>query len=329
MREPSVYRPIILRSLKTAWSHRELWIFALLASFAGTGVIVNDVLKQARLMYAPTIDSIGTIAGDFVQFLHTYFTNLITAGESKVLLTAAGAVLVLVAFATIVVASQQIVLVAAHRAVRRKKRLSWREILRSLHHVHFLRVFGIDALFRLLMFIIMTGTGLLLRELVMTNSLDALLAITIAAATLFLGFALNIIAMFALIGVAREELSILSAIHEAIERLLRHPLISFEVSALLFAANLVLSLVYIFGIAIIAAPIALLFAEALNSASYAGLLAVSFGGIFVLIMWTAVTAGFTTTFTYCAWTELIDRLERLPFHPRIHHYSKKLLKPTK
>ena len=329
MPETPVYRPILLRSLRTAWTHRELWIFALLASFAGTGVIVNDVLKQARIAFSPTIDSLGVVAGDFVQFLSTYFSNLIVSGERNVILTAAVATAVLILLVIAIVAAQQIILIAAHRAVRRKKRLSWREMLSGLRHVHFLRIFGIDALFRLLLFIIMTGTGLLLRNLVLSQSLDAMLAMILAAGTLFLAFALNIIAMFALIGVAREELSILSAIHEAIERFLRHSLIAFEVAALLFAANLVLSVVYLFGLTLISIPVALLFAEALSTSSYAGLMTVSIGGIFAFVTWTAVAGGYMTTFTYTAWTELVDRMERLPFHPRIHHYSKKLLKPTK
>lgn len=323
--EPSVYRPMFLRALKTAWIHKELWLFALLASIAGTGVIVNDVLKQARIMFAPTVETYQGLVGNVWVFVITYLRNLVVAGEEYLIASSFAVVIVLLSAAFLVAASQQILLVAAHRAVKRKKRLSIRATIQSVHHLHVFRVLGIDLLFRLAAFIIMTAAGLLLRNLMVSNNLDALLAVLLSAVTLAIAFGLNVMAMFALVGVAREQLTILSALREGVERLVRHPIISFETAALLFAANLVFSIVYLIGLGFLAVPSGLLFAEAIGTGSLAAMVLVAALTLVAFMCWTIASAGFATTFTYATWTELVDRLERSPFTPRIHAYSRRLV----
>jgi len=324
--EPSVYRPIILRSLKAAWAHKELWPFALIASLAGTGVVVNDVLKQARIMFTPTIESYQGLLGNSLAFVVNYLQNLILAGDGYMLGVSFGIVIVILLLVTIIAITQQMILVAMHRAVRRKKHLSWHEILRSMRHLHVFRVLGIDLVFSLLAVIILTGSGLLLRNLVFTNQFDLLVALTFSALTLGIAFALNIVAMFALIGVAREELTFFKSIHEGAQRLVRHPVIAFEMSAVLFAANLLFSLVFLLGLAILAAPSALLFAEALSTGSLLAAIIVAVGSLIVFIAWTATSVGFATTFTYAVWIELIERLDKTSFTPRIHAYSRRLVR---
>ena len=324
--EPSVYRPIMLRSLRTAWAHKELWLFAFIASIAGTGVIINDVLKQARVLFAPTVETYQGLLGNTVAFVVNYIRNLLLAGDGYILGTSFAIVFVFVALAFIVATAQQLVLVAMHRAVRRKKQLPWRELLRSIHHLHAIRVLGINLIFRLSAFIVLTGSGLLLRNLVVAGNVDMLIALAFSALTLGVAFALNIIAMFSLIGVAREELPFFQALHEGMERLLRHPVISFEVSALLFAANLVLSLVFLLGLAILAAPSALLFAEAISTNSVLATILVGVGSLLAFMTWSIISVGFATTFTYAVWTELIERLDKTSFTPRIHAYSRKLVR---
>lgn len=326
--ESSVYRPMIVKALTTAWTHKELWPFALLASLAGTGVIVNDVLKQARIMFAPSVETYQGVVGNAWVFIITYLRNLVVAGEDYLVASSFAVVLVVVSAAFIIAASQQILLVAMHRAVKRKKRLKLRETLQSVHHLHVLRVVGVDLLFRLAAFIVMTGAGLLLRNLMVESNIDAMLAILLSAATLAIAFALNIIAMFALVGVAREELTIGRALREGMERLIRNPIVAGETAAILFAINLVLSFAYLLGLAFLAAPSALLFAEAISGGSLVAMIVVGILSLLALIVWTGVSAGFATTFTYATWTELVERCERSPFTPRIHAYSRRLI-PSK
>lgn len=324
--EPSVYRPIMLRSLKTAWAHKELWLFALIASLAGTGVVINDVLKQARILFAPTVETYQGLLGNSIAFIINYVRNLLLAGDGYIIGTSFAVVFTFIAIAFIVATSQQLVLVAMHRAVRRKKQLPWRELLKGIHHLHAIRVLGINLVFRLSAFIVLTGSGLLLRNLVIAGNVDILIALAFSALTLGVAFAMNIIAMFSLIGVAREELPFFQALREGMERLLRHPVISFEVSALLFAVNLVFSLCFLLGLAILAAPSALLFAEAISTNSLAAIIVVAVGSLVAFIAWTAASVGFATTFTYAVWTELIERLDKTSFTPRIHAYSRKIVR---
>lgn len=317
---------MFLRSLKTAWRHKELWPFALMACLAGTGVVVNDVLKQAQVAFAPTVETYQGLFGNGITFVLTYVRNLIAAGDNYLIGVGLAVGFGLFLLGVVIAASQQLVLVAMHRAVRRKKRLAWHEILRGMHHFHVFRVLGINLLFRIAAIIVLTGSGLVLRSLVLSTQFDMLLAIAFSALTLGVAFALNIIAMLSLIGVAREELPFLYALHEGVQRLLRGPVVAFEMSALLFAVNLVLTLVFILGLALITAPNALLFAEAIANGSLASMLIVATTSIVAFVAWTGVVIGFGTTFTYAMWTELVEKLDRTPFTPRIHAYSRRLVR---
>ncbi len=319
---------MVMRSLATAWNHKELWLFALFASLAGTGVIVNDVLKQARVMFAPTVETYQGLVGNAWLFVLTYVRNLVVAGTDYLIASGVAVMVAIAAGAFIIAASQQVLLVAMHRAAKRKKRLTLRQTLQSVHHIHALRVLGIDLLFRVAAFIVMTGGGLLLRDLAIGGFIDTLLAVALSAITLAVGFVLNIMSMFSLIGVAREELTIVAALREGMERFVRNPVIAFETAAILFAMNLALSLIFLLGLGFFAAPSAILFAEAIAAGSLTAVMLVGALTLAVFVTWTVVLAGFATTFTYAMWVELVERLERLPFAPRIHSYSRRLI-PSK
>lgn len=324
--EPSVYRPMFSRSIATAWRHKELWPFAIIACLAGTGIVVNDVLKQAQVVFAPTVATYQGLFGNAITFALTYLRNLVTAGDNYLIGVGLTVAVILLALGIIIAAAQQLVLVAMHRAVRRKKRLAWHEILRGMHHFHVFRVLGINLVFRIAAVIVLTGSGLLLRNLVLSSSFDTLLAIAFSALTLGVAFALNIIAMFSLIGVAREELPFLAALHEGAQRLLRNPIVAFEMSAMLFAVNLILTIVFVLGLALMAAPSALMFAEAIGNGSLTAMILVATASVVGFVAWTGIVIGFATTFTYAVWTELVEKLDRAPFTPRIHAYSRRLVR---
>lgn len=317
---------MFLRSIQAAWRHKELWPFALIASLAGTGVVVNDVLKQARMMFAPTVETYQGLFGNAISFAITYIKSLIMAGDTYLIGAGFTVALVVLMLGIVIAIAQQLVLVAMHRAVRRKKRLSWHEILRGMRHLHVFRVLGINLVFRIAAIIVLTGSGLVLRNLVVSTQLDMALGLGFAAITLGVAFALNIVAMFSLIGIAREDLPFLSALHEAMQRLLRNPVIAFEMSAMLFAVNLLLTVVFMLGLALLAAPSALLFAEAIGNGSLAGMMTIATVSVIAFVAWTGIVIGFATTFTYAVWTELVEKLDRAPFTPRIHAYSRRLVR---
>lgn len=323
MKHKPVYRPMLWRALQTAWIHKELWPFALLAGVAGSGVIVNDLIRQSQIALTPNPGALTMMGGEVGNFVQRYMQLVITSGDTHMLYSILGALLILVSGGFLVVLCQQLLLVALHRAVHKKKRLTGRDLLRSLKHHHFLRILGVDLFFHVLIFIVLGGGGMLMRNLPTTIPSAGALAILIAAGTLFIAFILNIITMLTLIAVGQERVTIIQGVLEAIDRFLRHPLVACETALLVFATNLALTVAYMFGMALIGIPFGLLFAEALANTSLLGMGLTALFGALAAVMFTVLAAGFATTFTYSVWTLLAEQLDRMPFGSRFHHHIQK------
>lgn len=323
--ESPIYRPMLWRALQTAWNHKELWPFALLAGFAGTGVVVNDLIQQAEIALTPGIDIANAIGGSFVLFIQSYAGLVLSSGTPNILAATLGICAVIAGGTFLVTLSQQVLLVAMHRSVHRKKQLTGRDLLRTLHHHHFLRILGVDLLFHVGIFIVLGGGGALIRDLPTSIPAGGATAILLAAATLFIAFVLNIITMLTLIAVGEERVSILDGIQEGCERFMRHPLVACEVALLVFAANLALTIAFFFGLTVLALPTGLLFAEALSQGSLSIMIGIALVGTFSATVFTVCMAGFMTTFTYAVWTLLAEYLDRAPFGSRFHHHTRRTL----
>jgi len=317
-----IYRPILWRALQTAWSHKELWPFALLAGLAGTGVVVNDLLKQASITLSPGIDIADMLGGSFASFVLSYTQLVIVSGTSNIIAATLGFCSVLAGGTFLIVLCQQVLLVAMHRAVHRKEKLTGRELLKTLHHHHFLRILGADLLFHVMIFLVLGGGATLIRSLPTSVPTSGAIAILLAAATLFVAFVLNVITMLTLIAVGEGQTSITDALQEGAARFLRHPLVSCEVALLVFAANLILTIIFFFGLTVIAIPIGILLAEALVQGSLGMMLGVSFVGTIIVVFFVVAMAGFMTTFTYAVWTLFAEYLDRAPFASRFHHHTR-------
>lgn len=322
--ESPIYRPMLWRALQTAWEHKELWPFAVLAGLAGTGVVVNDLLQQAEIALTPGIDIVNIIGGDFATFIRSYAGLILSSGTSHIIAATLGICAIILGGSFIVTLCQQLLLVAMHRSVHRKKRLTGRDLLRALHHHHFLRILGVDLLFHVGIFIVLGGGGALIRELPTNIPAGGATAILLAAATLFVAFVLNVIAMLTLIAVGEEHVSIIDGIQEGCARFMRHPLVACEVALLVFAANLALTLAFFFGLTVIALPTGFLFAEALAQTSLSIMIGIALFGTFAAMVFTVCMAGFMTTFTYAVWTLLAEYLDRAPFASRFHHHTRRV-----
>lgn len=322
--ESPIYRPMLWRALQTAWAHKELWPFAVLAGLAGTGVVVNDLLQQAEIALTPGIDVVNAIGGNFAMFIRSYAGLVLSSGAAHIITATLGICAVIAGGAFLITLCQQILLVAMHRSVHRKKRLTGRDLLRTLHHHHFLRILGVDLLFHVGIFIVLGGGGALIRDLPTSIPAGGATAILLMAATLFVAFVLNVIAMLTLIAVGEERTSILDGIQEGIARFMRHPLVASEVALLVFAANLVLTIAFFFGLTLLALPTGFLFAEALSQGSLGIMIGIAFVGTFVGLIFTVCMAGFMTTFTYAVWTLLAEYLDRAPFGSRFHHHTRRV-----
>lgn len=316
---------MLWRALQTAWGHKELWPFALLAGLAGTGVVVNDLLQQAEIALTPGIDVANMLGGSLAQFITSYAGLVLSSGTGHIVTATLGFCAIIGSATFLIVLCQQILLVAMHRAVHRKEKLTGRELLKTLHHHHFLRILGADLLFHVAIFLVLGGGGELIRSLPLTLPAGGATAILLAAATLFVAFVLNVIAMLTLIAVGEEHTSITDALQEGTARFLRHPLVSCEVALLVFAANLVLTIGFLFGLSVLAIPLGILLAEALSQGLLTMMIGVSFVGTLIVVFFTVAMAGFMTTFTYAAWTLLAEYLDRSPFASRFHHHTCKAI----
>lgn len=318
-----IYRPMLWRALQTAWAHKELWPFALLAGLAGTGVVINDLVQQASIAFTPSVSVSALFGGDALTFFQQYLRLVIGSGTTHLPLSILSILAVMIGGLFLVTLCQQLLFVAIHRAVHQKTRLTGRALLQSLHHHHFLRMLGVDMLFHVVIYLVLGGGGLLLRNFP-AFAFSEIFAIALAAAILFVSFVLNVIFMLTLIAVGEEHVSITDGIIEGVMRFLRHPLVSCEVALLVFAANLVMTVGYLFGLAIISIPFGLLFAEALSRSSLFLMIALAFFGTLAAVMFTVLSAGFMTTFTYAMWTLLADYLDRAPFASRFHSHTRRL-----
>lgn len=315
-----IYRPMLWHALKTAWQNKGLWPFAIFAGLAGSGVVVNDLLQQAQIALSPKDNLITMFGGNIGTFVQQYAKLVISSGTDNIIYTVIGALIILLGGAFLVVLCQQLLLVALHKAVHKKTRLTSRELLHSLHHHHFLRILGVDLLFHVLIFLVLGGGGTLMRNLPLDFPAAGTITVILAAGTLFIAFVLNILTMLTLIAVGEERVNIVNGILEGVDRFLRHPLVACETALLVFATNLCLSILYLFGLCILSIPIGLLFAEAINQAALFPMIIISFIGILATTIFTILTAGFMTTFTYSIWTLLAEQLDRSPFTSRFHHH---------
>lgn len=320
-----IYRPMLWRALSTAWAHKELWPFALLAGLMGSGVIVNDLLQQAQIALTPNLGVGAFLGGDIGVFFERYASLILSSGTKSIVLTVIGTIAILASGVFLIVLCQQVLLTAIRRAIQKKTKLTGRDLLRSLHHHHYLRILGSNAIFHVLIYIVLGGGGVLMRNVSMTYSYGDSLAVIIAAITLFLAFVLNILSMLTLIAVGQERATLFTGFLEALDRFLRHPLVACETALLVFATNFFLSIGYLLGLCLLAFPIGLLFSEALNTGTLFGVMAIAFFGTLTVTIFTIFTAGFMTTFTYSMWTLLAHTLDSSPFKSRFHHHIRQRL----
>ena len=308
------------RALVTAWNHKELWPFALLAGLTGSGVIVNDLIQQAELALTPERSLGALFGGDLGSFFQRYIGLVASSGSTHIAETIIGATAVLLGGGFLIILCQQLLLVALHRAVHRKTKLTGRELLQSLWHHHFLRILGVDLLFHVLIYLVLGGGGTLMRTLPISDAASGAVSILLAAATLFVAFVLNIIAMLTLVAVGEEHVTILTGFLEGLDRFLRNPLVACETALLVFATNLGLTLGYLFGLGLLAIPFGFLFSEAVQQGTLLAIVLVAFFTALFAVIFTILAAGFMTTFTYSVWILLTEQLERAPFGSRFHHH---------
>lgn len=319
------YRPLFKRSLRTAWTHRELWPVAAIAGLAGTGAVVNDVLNQAKLAAeVPTSNFSQAFAN--LHVLSVYRDNVIFASPEQITISTLILLFIGVLIVFAVAACQQVMLRVAHRAMTNKAPLTFKAIRRELMHPRLLRFVGLDLFLKLMVINLMIATTVLLSQLhVGTIISDAVFGTIFSAAAVSIALSLNVVVMLALINVARKDASIAEALLSAWKLYRAHPLICLEMSLMLFAVNLLISIVYDGTILVLGVPAVYSFATALQAGSmfgYVGLVALA---TIIVVTVTLIFAGFSTTFTYAAWSGLAEHLDKKALVPRAIVHGQRLV----
>jgi hypothetical protein len=135
-----------------------------------------------------------------------------------------------------------------------------------------------------------------------------------------------VLEVFSLIQVAKANDGLVDAMQDGWKLFSDHKAVSLEMSAVLFGINFLITVAYVLGIVVIAVPFLFLFGLAISSGSLTAVSAVSLGLIVSFLTFTIGTAGFVTTFTLSAWTELVYKLSKAksPVRARLHTHTARL-----
>jgi|GEM_PF-1503823 hypothetical protein len=321
-----VYRPILKKAFATAWFHRELWPLAAIAGILGTGTAVNDILAFIRNTVLSQSGSSAASTDVYVVF-QGYF-NLFIGGNLQYAL---GSFLIFFGLClmglVILLGSQHAILRTVHRAAAKKQKVSARVLVNEMSHMRFRRLFVLNAFFKLLTVNLLVATGFLLANLsAETVVTDAAFGFIFALFSLGVILVLNIIGVFSLIAVTRDNASTTDALEEAVETFSSHPIVSLEMSVILFGLNFCFTVLYIAVLLMSITPALSLLSSAIETGSLITVSAVSIFTLLVFFMFTIAFGGFVTAFTYSAWTELSYKIMRVKkLHPRLHLHGKRLL----
>lgn len=321
-----IYRPIFKQALGTAWKHRELWPIAAIAGIAGTGVVINDLLSQAKLATAlPASGLRGLIANQ--KLVSLSWDQVFHVSLSNLTLSAVIALVVVVALLYVIIACQQVMLRVVHGAMKRSSHLHWPELKQAFLHPRTWRFFTLDLATKLFVTNLMIAASTLLILLrVNMNIFDGLFGVIFMTGVVTIALSVNILVMLALIGVTRQDLSLGQALSYAWHTYTNNTAVCLEMSMMLFGINFLLSTAYQGTLVIMGIPTVFTFVAALTSGSWVlySLLVAIVAALFLTI--TLAFAGFATTFTYATWVDLAERLSKKTVTPRMIAHTKHLMK---
>ncbi len=320
-----LYRPLLSRALATAWFHRELWPLAAIAGLAGTGTVLNDVLTQANAALA--FPETGDGAVGFVSFLQIYFSHLMVANPQNAVVSFFLFACIGLAAFLLIIGAQHTLLRALHRAAANKAPVPFQTLVTEAKHPRFIRMLVINVFFKLLIVnTLLVGTFLLQTFHVNAVVSDAVFAFIFACSIVMVVLFLNVLSVLTLIEATRSDTGIVASMEKAWKTLNANPLVCIEMSAMLFAADLIFSLLYVVALVVLAVPFALLFAFAVSIGSLLAISIISLAFVVIGVTMTISTAGFITAFTFSAWTELSYKLAKTKaVSARVHEHAARLI----
>jgi hypothetical protein len=313
-----VYETFITRAWKTTHDHKELWFFGILTSWIASGSILITVIRQilhVRPASEVTVSSLEyALAGE--PIITSFAKNLIALSTPQFLLTISLMIFLAIVLVIITIGAQQVLVNGVHRSARKKKHLTAAQLLAELKHLHFWRLFALNALVIIATLIITSLASLLLSALISESlTLNFLVYIGIYAVTLPPLLLANIMGMSSIIHMIRKDTSIDEALHYGYHIIKKHWLVALELSIILLFINAVAAIIVGIVLAVLVFIMTSVFFAALFSGSV--FLTTLVGALtFILGIGTIVfITGIITTFNYSAWTYMLERLDRFHIVP--------------
>lgn len=320
-----VYRKLLWRAWKSTWQHKLLWFLGFFAGLATTGAITNDVLQLAPKM-APGNFSWQTLkeSWDSFAFGQTYIATLMTGQFGQILITLAVSVCALLSLIFLILVAQHLVINHVHRAASNKKRLSVRAMIKEIEGVHVGRLFALNVLSRMALIIVLLVGALLMRNLLAVTAQNVQIFAALGVYTLILpaAFTINAVAITAIIHTIRKNDSLATSLQSATTFFAKHWLAAVEFSAILFLINFGASLLSLAGLYLTSLIVISLFTAAAGSLALLTLAAAI--STMIIMFFIVVIGGMMTTYNYSAWTEFLQRFERLPAQARSEHVAHRL-----
>ena len=318
----AIYRPLLREAWRLTWERKTLWVFGIFAGVLSTGGVVEVCMRTFREMESTSHLLWQLLHGTFLgaETFGAYVHQLLLLSPTRI--TVMGTVLIILVLLLLVVAIRSQASLVTGLFASREPFLAetWHEGRHS-----FWSLVGLHVLTRLLHGLIVILTAL---PLVLFLS-DSTFQHAILFFVLFLIFfpltlMTSFVSTLTIIHIVRERLGLLEAIHASIRLFMRHWLVTFELSFVLFGVVSLAAIVFITLLLLLAVPYSILVTLALFT-SLPSMFMIVFGlGVLLLACLILAFTGGVVSFQHAVWiafyrrmnhkiqaTKLLAKLERL------------------
>ncbi len=317
------YLTIFKKAFTTTIRHKELWVFGIFAAIINNGAVfhrVFDIFWKLQPADKIGMDMVGKKISN-MPWIVNYIETTIQTDAWRATIMIFGLVVLFSLIAFIIISSQQILIIGVHRSAKRRKKLNLKKLLKQLSHGKFWSIFATDAITIIATIIILGISTFPLALLINGNiATDKIILLAFYIILLPIIFCINIIAMLTLINIVRHGNHLIHALMHTLRILKKHWLVSIEVSALLFAINIIFGLMVLLITMIVIIPIGLLGAVLMGIGWTSSVIFFTITAGLISFIATILYTGTITTFNYSTWMELSEKLERKSIIPAIESW---------
>ncbi len=294
------------------------WPITALAGLISSGIVIHGVIDAG--FYLKPVESLNealyALLTTQLTFLLMAVNALIAQSTATILVVVGLGIIATVLIIAIALFSMQFALSASNKS----REATYKEIRKDISGVKSGRLFGIHALRRILMLLLVSLAVFPLSFLLGRDSaLDLLIYLAFYAFVLPFAFVLQAIAMKASFIIMKTDQSVLESVRTATHRFKHHWLHTLEFNVFLYALLLSLFGVgyYLFSAGNLILSVGLEFIKLYTSSGVTTFITVAvYTGVF-LGAW--LLAGFSVTFVYNAWERFLQSLEQSPFRTFAEH----------